>query len=124
MSLIAIPDRIPGCGMNAASYLKGHGWRGEGFSLDTTDRGLAKPLLVQRKDNAVGLGAKKHDFSNQWWLSSFDKSLKAVGTDRGPVEVCFANTRLFLRGYFDGSRRFCLSYREYSISAQDYTLVS
>lgn len=74
--------------MNAADYLKGHGWRGEGFSLDTTNRGLAKPLLVQRKEDAVGLGAKKHDFSNQWWLSSFDKSLSAIGIDGAAVKVC------------------------------------
>ena len=66
--------------MNAGAYLKDLGWRGEGFSLDTTDRGLARPLLVQHKNGLDGIGAKKHDFSNQWWLNSFDKSLKSVGT--------------------------------------------
>lgn len=61
--------------MNAASYLAKQGWRGAGFSLDNDDRGLAKPLLVQHKVDLTGLGSKNNDFSNQWWLSAFDKSL-------------------------------------------------
>jgi len=65
--------------MDASTLLKGQGWRGEGHSLDTTNRGLARPLLVQHKADALGIGNKKHDFSDQWWLTNFDKSLKGVG---------------------------------------------
>lgn len=64
--------------MNASSYLKGQGWRGEGHSLDTTNRGLSRPLLVTHKVDLTGLGTKKNDFGNQWWMDSFDKSLKGV----------------------------------------------
>lgn len=71
--------------MNASAYLKGHGWRGDGFSLDASDRGLAKPLLVSHKLDLAGLGTKKNDFSNQWWLTSFDKSLQAIGNKVSPV---------------------------------------
>ena len=64
--------------MNASGYLKGQGWRGEGHSLDTTNRGLSRPLLVTHKVDLAGLGTKKNDFGNQWWMDSFDKSLKGA----------------------------------------------
>jgi len=66
--------------MNAVAYLKAQGWRGEGFSLDHTNRGIARPLLVDHKKDLSGLGTKKNDFSNQWWLSAFDKSLSSFGS--------------------------------------------
>jgi len=66
--------------MNAGAYLKAQGWRGEGFSLDHTNRGIARPLLVDHKKDLSGLGTKKNDFSNQWWLSAFDKSLSSFGS--------------------------------------------
>ena len=65
--------------MNASAYLKGQGWRGSGFSLDQTNRGLSKPLLVSHRTDQSGLGTKKNDFSEQWWMNNFDKSLKAFG---------------------------------------------
>lgn len=73
--------------MNASAYLKGQGWRGEGFSLDKTDKGLSKPLLVSQKADQSGLGTKKNDFSEQWWNSAFDKSLKSIGSGAGTVSV-------------------------------------
>lgn len=66
--------------MNTSAYLKAQGWRGEGFSLDHTNRGIARPLLVDHKKDLAGLGTKKNDFSNQWWLNAFDKSLSSLGS--------------------------------------------
>jgi len=66
--------------MNTAAYLKAQGWRGEGFSLDHTNRGIARPLLVDHKKDLAGLGNKKNDFGNQWWLNAFDKSLSSLGS--------------------------------------------
>lgn len=58
--------------MDASALLSKQGWRGSGFSLDKSNHGLAKPLLVSRKVDALGLGTKKDDFSNQWWLRAWD----------------------------------------------------
>ncbi|KAI9718515.1 MAG: hypothetical protein M1828_006698 [Chrysothrix sp. TS-e1954] len=62
--------------MNADALLKDQGWRGKGYSLDQSDRGLSKPLLVRHKRDSAGLGSKKEDFGNQWWLKAWDKSLQ------------------------------------------------
>ena len=40
--------------MDASSYLKRHGWRGDGHSLDHTGRGIRKPLLVSKKVDVLG----------------------------------------------------------------------
>lgn len=72
--------------MNASAYLQAQGWRGSGFSLDRSNRGLSKPLLVSQKTDQTGLGTKRHDFKDQWWTSAFDKSLKSLGT--GASTVC------------------------------------
>ena len=59
--------------MNAAALLRDQGWRGQGFSLDQFNRGLARPLLVEHKFDSAGLGSRKDDFGNQWWLKAWDK---------------------------------------------------
>ena len=63
--------------MNTSAYLIDHGWKGEGYTLQPSGRGLKKPLLTSRKKDAFGLGKAKYSpLRSQWWLSSFDKSLK------------------------------------------------
>jgi nucleolar protein TMA23 len=73
--------------MDARAHLKGLGWRGEGHSLDTQDRGLKKPLLISHRRDGQGLGSKtqKEKQADQWWLNAFDNALKELGTGK---EVC------------------------------------
>ena len=67
--------------MDASAYLRKQGWRGEGNSLDHTDRGIKKPLLVSKKVDVLGVGLNKHAaVSDQWWLRAFDEGLKRLGT--------------------------------------------
>lgn len=67
--------------MDASNYLKRHGWKGSGHSLDHTGRGLKKPLLVSKKVDVLGVGLNKHAaVSDQWWLRAFDQGLKTFGT--------------------------------------------
>ncbi|KAI7552326.1 hypothetical protein KC331_g1956 [Hortaea werneckii] len=69
--------------MDSAGYLKRHGWRGDGHSLDKTDRGIKKPLLVSKKVDVLGVGLNKHAaVSDQWWLRAFDQGLKDFGTGK------------------------------------------
>jgi len=70
--------------MDAAKHLKGLGWRGEGHSLDTTNRGLRKPLLISNRHANQGLGSKsqKEKQADQWWLNAFDNALKDIGTGK------------------------------------------
>ncbi|SMR41558.1 unnamed protein product [Zymoseptoria tritici ST99CH_1E4] len=69
--------------MDANAYLKRHGWRGDGHSLDTTNRGIRKPLLVSKKIDVLGVGLNKHAaVSDQWWMRAFDEGLKNLGTDK------------------------------------------
>lgn len=70
--------------MNASSLLKSQGWRGKGHSLHKTDDsiGLAKPLLLNRKDNTKGLGTTAHFTSDQWWMHAFDEQLKGLETNK------------------------------------------
>jgi hypothetical protein len=76
------PPRYFDALMNADAYLKRHGWKGTGHSLDHTGRGIKKPLLVSHKQDQSGLGHKKaaHRVDDQWWLRAFDDSLKSIGT--------------------------------------------
>jgi hypothetical protein len=80
--------------MDAESYLKRHGWRGTGHSLDHTDRGIKKPLLIAHKQDQMGLGTKKaaHKTDDQWWMRAFDESLKNIGT--GKEVCCFYKPRI------------------------------
>ena len=67
--------------MDAKAYLRNHGWRGDGHSLDHTNRGIKKPLLVSKKVDVLGVGLNKHStVSDQWWLRAFDQGLKSLGT--------------------------------------------
>jgi nucleolar protein TMA23 len=83
--------------MNASALLSAQGWRGSGHSLHATDDsvGLAKPLLLSRKDNTLGLGNKQHFTSDQWWMSAFDEQLKGLDTSKeGKVVQTITNGRL------------------------------
>ncbi|KAF1966655.1 hypothetical protein BU23DRAFT_560067 [Bimuria novae-zelandiae CBS 107.79] len=68
--------------MNAERLLKKQGWRGSGHSLDTTGRGIKKPLLISHKQDQNGLGHKKSAWKtdDQWWMRAFDESLQNLGT--------------------------------------------
>ncbi|KAJ4420189.1 hypothetical protein N0V82_004534 [Gnomoniopsis sp. IMI 355080] len=68
--------------MDARALLTSQGWRGTGHSLHKTDDsiGLARPILVSRKNNSLGIGRKNHVTSDQWWLNAFDEQLKSLDT--------------------------------------------
>lgn len=67
--------------MDTKAYLKSHGWRGDGHSLDSTDRGIRRPLLVSKKVDVLGVGVNKHAaVSDQWWMRAFDEGLKNLGS--------------------------------------------
>jgi hypothetical protein len=67
--------------MDASAYLRKQGWRGDGHSLDHSNRGIKKPLLVSKKVDVLGVGLNKHtSVSDQWWLRAFDQGLKKLGT--------------------------------------------
>lgn len=70
--------------MDAGALLASQGWRGKGHSLHKTDDsiGLAKPLLLNRKDNTKGLGTTQHFTSDQWWMNAFDEQLKGLETSK------------------------------------------
>ena len=77
--------------MNAADYLRNQGWRGSGYSLDPTDRGIRRPLLVAHKSDSRGLGSNKHAFDNEWWLNAWSKSSKSldkVCSAQRSIEAC------------------------------------
>ena len=69
--------------MDASAYLQRQGWRGDGHSLDHTNRGIKKPLLVSKKVDVLGVGLNKHQaVSDQWWSRAFDQGLKTFGTGK------------------------------------------
>ncbi|KHN96804.1 DNA-directed RNA polymerase II subunit RPB1 [Metarhizium album ARSEF 1941] len=70
--------------MDASALLASQGWRGKGHSLHKTDDsiGLARPLLLNRKDNTKGLGTTPHFTSDQWWMNAFDEQLKGLETSK------------------------------------------
>jgi nucleolar protein TMA23 len=70
--------------MNAHALLSAQGWRGHGHSLHKHDDsiGLAKPLLLSRKDNTKGLGNAQHFNADQWWMNAFDEQLKGLETNK------------------------------------------
>ncbi|KAI9848278.1 MAG: hypothetical protein M1837_000542 [Sclerophora amabilis] len=75
--------------MNTSAYLTRQGWLGAGYSLHGSKgdsrgvgaRGLSKPILVSQKLNRLGVGKKKHDLSDQWWMRAFDRSLTELDVD-------------------------------------------
>ncbi|EFW99431.1 hypothetical protein CMQ_7799 [Grosmannia clavigera kw1407] len=76
-----LPKEVP---MDAHGLLRSQGWRGLGYTLHATDDnvGLARPLLLSRKDDRLGLGSQSvHSqaaATNQWWLDAFDQQLKGL----------------------------------------------
>ena len=73
--------------MDTAAYLTRQGWRGSGHSLDILGHGIAKPLLISKKQDLLGLGKQKIDVhADQWWARDFDTTLKRlnVGTNGAP----------------------------------------
>ncbi|PVH93766.1 hypothetical protein DM02DRAFT_480664, partial [Periconia macrospinosa] len=80
--------------MDAQTLLLRQGWRGTGHSLDTTNRGIVKPLLISHKLDTLGLGKKRaaHTTDDQWWMRAFDESLKNIGTGKG-AETTLSSVR-------------------------------
>lgn len=69
--------------MDTEAYLRKQGWRGSGHSLDSSNKGLKKPLLVSKKIDVLGIGINKHDVvADQWWMKALDSSLKDFGTGK------------------------------------------
>lgn len=70
--------------MNASALLQSQGWLGAGHSLDTSGRGIKKPLLIAHKQDQLGLGQQKaaHRTDDQWWMRAFDESLATIGTGK------------------------------------------
>ncbi|MCJ1260573.1 hypothetical protein MMC22_000435 [Lobaria immixta] len=62
--------------MDTAAYLTRQGWLGSGHSLHPTGHGIAKPLLISKKLDLLGLGQRKNDVhADQWWARDFDTTL-------------------------------------------------
>jgi hypothetical protein len=76
--------------MNAEAYLRKQGWQGSGHSLDSTGRGIKKPLLISHKQDQLGLGKKKaaHTTDDQWWMRAFDASLQSIGSGKEVRDSC------------------------------------
>jgi hypothetical protein len=74
----------------ALKQLQKYGWTpGQGLGLHS--QGIAEPLQVSQKTNQKGLGKeeldkKKTGWSNQWWDSIFNKTLKSLDVSRSPEE--------------------------------------
>lgn len=67
--------------MDTAAYLTRQGWRGSGHSLHPSGRGIAKPLLVSKKNDVLGVGNRKNDaLASQWWLKAFDTTLRQINS--------------------------------------------
>src|SRR4051812_9627361 len=68
-SLSPLTSHLSHNSMNAESYLRKQGWKGSGHSLDSTGRGIKKPLLIAHKQDQLGLGKKKAAWTtdDQWW---------------------------------------------------------
>lgn len=72
--------------MDTDAYLRKHGWRGTGHSLDSNNAGLKKPLLISKKIDVLGIGINKHDVvADQWWMKALDSSLKDFGTGKKSI---------------------------------------
>jgi hypothetical protein len=73
-------DQVLLC-MDVYRHLQGLGWRGSGFSLDESDRGLKKPLLISRKSDSRGVGSKTPAGrqADHWWLTAYDSALSTLG---------------------------------------------
>jgi len=69
--------------MDAYAHLRGLGWKGIGHSLGRSNSGLKRPLLITHKTNLHGIGLKqqKEKQADQWWLNTFDSTLKELGSE-------------------------------------------
>ncbi|KAI5925035.1 hypothetical protein F4810DRAFT_708841 [Camillea tinctor] len=74
--------------MNAHALLTSQGWRGTGHSLHPTndDQGLKHHILIKRNDDGRGLGSKKEQQADAWWLNAFDQALKGIDTESGTMK--------------------------------------
>ncbi|KAI1491340.1 hypothetical protein F5X96DRAFT_483068 [Biscogniauxia mediterranea] len=74
--------------MNAHALLTSQGWRGKGHSLHPTndDQGLTHHILIKRNDDGRGLGSKKEQQADAWWLNAFDQALKGIDTRSGTMK--------------------------------------
>lgn len=68
--------------MDASALLAKQGWRGAGHGLGSTGHGIARPLLISNKQDALGLGKKKIQVADQWWMRAYDNGLKELGTGK------------------------------------------
>ncbi|OJD35461.1 dna-directed rna polymerase ii subunit rpb1 protein [Diplodia corticola] len=68
--------------MDASALLAKQGWRGHGHGLGSTGHGIARPLLVSNKQDALGVGKKKLQVADQWWMRAYDTGLKELGTGK------------------------------------------
>lgn len=92
--------------MDTAAYLTRQGWRGSGHSLHPSGHGIAKPLLISKKNDVLGVGNRKNDaLAGQWWLKAFDNSLKQVniGTADGAPKPVEKVTPTFQRSLYNNA---------------------
>lgn len=92
--------------MDTAAYLTRQGWRGSGHSLHPSGHGIAKPLLVSKKNNLLGVGNRKSDaLAGQWWLKAFDNTLKQVniGAADGAPKSVEEVTPKFQRSFYSNA---------------------
>ncbi|KAH7065499.1 hypothetical protein B0J12DRAFT_37976 [Macrophomina phaseolina] len=68
--------------MDASALLAKQGWRGAGHGLGSTGHGIARPLLISNKQDALGVGKKKIQVADQWWMRAYDNGLKELGTGK------------------------------------------
>lgn len=93
--------------MDTAAYLTRQGWRGSGHSLHPSGHGIAKPLLVSKKNDVLGLGNRKNDaLASQWWLKAFDTTLKQVNfgaVDGSSKPVVEKAASIFQRPFYNNA---------------------
>lgn len=78
--------------MDTTAYLTRQGWRGDGYALHASGRGIKKPLLLSKKNNTLGVGKKLHDaHADQWWSRAFDETLRSINGERHVDETTKAN---------------------------------
>lgn len=92
--------------MDTAAYLTRQGWRGSGYSLHPSGHGIAKPLLISKKNDVLGVGNRKNDaLASQWWLEAFDSTLKQVnvGAADGVSKPVERVTSTFQRSFYSNA---------------------
>lgn len=92
--------------MDTAAYLTRQGWRGSGHSLHPSGHGIAKPLLISKKNDVLGVGNRKKDaLAGQWWLKAFDNTLKQVniGAADGAPKPVEKVTPTFQRSFYSNA---------------------